>query len=202
MSSFGSKCWWNDETYKAQLTVRADSGSWHVVADGVPGRVIKIVYAGYKIQLPNNSEVIVNPDFLGDALKDVSVDDYPVYVSAWQAKEDERLKGIRDAETARLAKLEEQRQCLHPSCVTYTVVKAAGCDIDDTYCDVCDKIMRRSWSTASDRDPDDHISDWAWWEREYQRLYQATPNRADYKVVETMEDEYPNFMRRPKPSAT
>lgn len=202
MSGFGSKRWWNDEAYKAELSARADTGSWYVVADNVPGRVVKIVYAGYKIQLPNKNEVIVNPDTLGGKLIDASVEEYPEFVSSWQAKEDARLQVIRDAETARVAKLEEQRLCLHPSCVTYTVVKAAGCDIDDTYCAVCDKILRRSWSTASDRDPYDHISDWTWWVREYQRLYQQTPNRVDYNVVETIEDEYPNFMRRPKPSSS
>lgn len=202
MSSFGAKLWWNNEQYKEELTAKADAGAWFVVADEVPGRVIRVVYAGYKIKLPDDSEVIVSPDTLGDKLKEVTVEQYPEFVASWQTREDARLQQIRNVETARLAKLEQQRACQHPRAETYTVVEAAGCDIHDTYCLSCDKILRRSWSTAYDRDPDDHVSDWDWWVREHTRLYKQAPNRVGYNVVDEIADDYPHYVRRPRPEVS
>ena len=173
-----------------------------MVADEVPGRVIRVVYAGYKIKLPDDSEVIVSPDTLGDKLKEVTVEQYPEFVASWQTREDARLQQIRNVETARLAKLEQQRACQHPRAETYTVVEAAGCDIHDTYCLSCDKILRRSWSTAYDRDPDDHVSDWDWWVREHTRLYKQAPNRVGYNVVDEIADDYPHYVRRPRPEVS
>jgi len=186
----GAKRWWNDQAHKSELTARAEAGDWHVVADDVPGQVIKIVYAGYKIKIPDGAEVIINPDTLGEKLRDVTIEEYPEFVAVWLAKDAKRIEGVKAAEAAHVAKLVQQSGCLHPSCQTRTVVKAAGCDIDDTCCNACGKILRRSWSTASDRDPDDHVSDWNWWVREYNRLYNQTPNATDYKIVETIGSDF------------
>lgn len=182
-----TKRWWNDAALKSELTAKAEGSVWYVVAEDVPGQVIKIVYAGYKIRRPDAVEVIVNPDILGERLREVTPDEFAESISAWLAKDAKRVEGVKVAEAAQVAKLEQQNSCQHPSNETRTVMKAAGCDIDDTCCKACGKILRRSWSTASDRDPDDHVSDWNWWVREHTKLYKQAPDVANYKVVEMID---------------
>lgn len=202
-SSVSGRRWWNDADYQASLTSRADAGSWFVVAGGVPGKVIKIVYGGYKIQLPDDSTLIVSPDIYKDTLVDVRIEDYPSHVEAWNAVKAEEKRQRDQAAAERLAFLHKQSLCLHESTESYISAAAAGCDIHDTVCLSCEKMLRRSWATASDRDPDDHVSDWDWWVREYQRLYKQVPSPVDYKIVDTIGwDEIPSHHRKPRPSAS
>jgi hypothetical protein len=194
-----SRRWWNDSAYQAELTSRCESGAWLIVADKIPGKVIKIVYAGYKIQLPDNSTTIVNPDSLKDLLRDVSAEEYPVYEQAWLEEKADADRKRQEIEAIRLAKVQAQLACLHVSTETYNSCSAAGCDIYDTYCKECDKVLRRSWATAYDRDPDDHVSDWGWWVREHVRLYQQEPRRENYNVVEAIDDYLPAHHCKPRP---
>ncbi len=188
------RSWWNDENRKAELTAKIESSeNWYVsFEDNVPAKVIKLIYAGYKVLLPDNTERTVNPDSM--MVTDVSSHDYPQLAALWTEKQSvlNAEKAARDAVilAEKIALQELQNSCLHVHTATNQVMKAAGCDMDDTHCTTCNKVLRRSWSTAYDRDPDDHISDWAWWEREYMRLYQQVPKRSDYKVVEKIGDEY------------
>lgn len=203
MSVFAARKWWNDTDYQATLTARADAGSWFVMAGSVPGRVIKIVYGGYKIQLPDDSTLIVSPNMLKDSLKDVSEEDYPAHVDAWKADKAEEQRRRQQATDEHQAFLHKQILCVHDSTETYISAAAAGCDIYDTVCNACEKVLRRSWSTASDRDPDDHVSDWQWWVREHQRLYNQTPSSVNYNIVDYIgSDDIPSHHRRPRPCAT
>jgi hypothetical protein len=192
--------WFNDEHYKAQLMTRVGTGSWYVVADNLPGLVVNVVYSGYKIQLPDGSTTIVNPDKLGEKLRDVTPEEYPQHVAAWNEVVAAREREAEAARQAIAALAAKQAACLHPETVSYYSCRAAGCDIEDTYCKVCDKVLRRSWSTASDRDPDDHVSDWAWWVRKHERLYQQTPTRANYVIVESIDDNLPAHHCLPRPN--
>ena len=180
--------WWNDESLKVGLMAKIESNEgWHVLIYGtVPARVIKIIYAGYKVLLPDNTECIVNPE--SNSIVDISSHNYGQQVPIWC--EEQRLLKLQNDEreafalAARLAFEERQRTCLHQSTQTTEVARAAGCDINDTACCECGKILRRSWSTAYERDPDDHISDWEWWVRECMKLYQQEPKQSNYHIVE------------------
>lgn len=178
-----SKRWWNDAHYKAQLEAKVSTGTWHVVAGNEPGKVISIVYAGYKIQLPDGSTTIVSPDKLGGHLKDVTPEEYAEHTAAWDEVQAEKQRAVEAEKLAREALLAKQEACLHDQTVTHNICSAAGCDIYDTYCSACDKTLRRSWSTAYDKDPNDLISDWDWWVRDHQRKYGVAPERSSYDVV-------------------
>lgn len=191
--------WWNDSEYQDSLTSRADAGSWFVVAGNIPGRVVKIVYAGYKIQLPDDSTLIVNPD--KQTVIEVPEEEYLTHVAAWNVMKAEEQRLREQVESELQAFLLKQSHCLHESSESYISAAAAGCDIYDTVCNVCEKVLRRSWATASDKDPDDHISDWQWWVRECQRLYKKAPTTTTgYKIVESISsDGIPSHHRRPRP---
>ena len=184
------RSWWNDENRKAELTGKIESSeNWYVsVENGTPAKVIKIIYAGYKVLLPDNTERTVNPDSI--LVTEISAHDYAQLVAVWTQKQTviNAQNAARDAERNALAEL--QQTCLHVNTQTNQVLKAAGCDIDDTHCCTCKKVLRRSWSTAYDRDPKDHVSDWEWWVREHTRLYQQEPRIGDYKVVATISGDF------------
>lgn len=80
-----------------------------------------------------------------------------------------------------------QVSCVHENTQEVEVARVPGCDINDTNCITCGKILRRSWCTASDNDPDDHISDWNWWVREYNQRYHETPKASSYRVVDRID---------------
>ena len=182
--------WWYDETYKRELIAKVESKDWRIAMQkSIPAQVIKIVYAGYKIKLPDETEMIVNPDTV--SFETVSYHDYAMMAKPWM-EEQEKLNSKKLVENALQSEMKRslelfQSNCLH--CVTSNVevMRTSGCDIDDTQCNVCQKVLRRSWSTYSDKDPDDHVSDWEWWCREHQRLYNQVPLLANYKIVEKIE---------------
>ena len=199
MSSFAgaARRWWFDEEYKAELTSKAETGHWYVVAGDIPGRVCAIVYAGYKITTPDGKQIIVSPDIYKETLREVTHEEYVVSETAWQQRMAEKQRQIELCEAARLAHLQIQAQCLHERSDSRIVAAAAGCDIYDTMCQDCGKVLRRSWSTAYDRDPNDQVSDWDWWVREYKKLYKQIPNQADYSLVESIQDtNVPDHYRR------
>ena len=183
-----SRQWWDDNTYRIQLEQKVESGAWYISAESVVGRVIKVIYAGYKVELPDNSVTIVKPDQCGDCLKDITIEEYHNLVKAWNDLNTERLNRIADFEKFRLDKLGQQNSCQHQDSKNYLSASAAGCDIYDTVCSICNKVLRRSWSTAYDRDPKDHISDLDWWRREHMRLFQQDPLPTDYIVVDRLEN--------------
>lgn len=142
-----SRRWWDDQGYQIQLNEKIDTRTWFVVAnDEIPGRVVKIIYAGYKIQLPDDSTTIVNP--AKDKVLDASNEEYAIAVEAWQARKDAAQRA-RNAILEEEAKLKQkQKQCLHVSSKHECVTSAAGCDIYETLCLDCGKVLRRSWATA------------------------------------------------------
>lgn len=178
--------WFSDEGINSQLNQRILDGNFFIIVnDKIPGKVIKIIYAGYKILLPNDSEMTVYP--LKDNIVDLNEEAYLLAVEQWKSdneKEKARLEEIKKNHDAFLLK---QKLCKHDQTTKNQVVKAAGCDIYDTNCNICNKILQRSWSTAYDNDPDDEISDWDWWEREASRLYNGwKPEKKNYKIVENI----------------
>jgi hypothetical protein len=182
-----SRPWWDDENYQAKLNEKIATGQWYVSARGgrTCGKVIKIAYNGYKIELPDASTVIIHP--IKDRVKDLNEEQYQKALKVYedfQEQERQRIQSIRDAEEALRKK---QAECLHEDTNESCVIKAAGCDVDDTVCNTCGKVLRRSWSTAYDRDPDDAISDWNWWVRTCVRLYGKEPRREDYNVCEDIQ---------------
>lgn len=177
--------WWNDEQHRAELEAKVGTGSWRVVANKrIPGRVIKIIYAGYKIALPDDTEQTVNPDTM--EVIDAEGEAYDAAVLTWQASKDEVLRQKAEQKAAEEAKIALQNSCLHTSSTHQLTAAAAGCDVYETTCDTCQRCLRRSWSTAYDNDPDDHVADWDWWCREYNKLYGSQPNRANYVIDENM----------------
>lgn len=79
--------WWNDESYNEELHQKIQSpDNWYIRygehdgEDGI-GKVVQIIYAGYRVQLPNNTTKIVNPDVV--SLADVSANDYSQLVALW-----------------------------------------------------------------------------------------------------------------------
>eukprot|EP01040_Poterioochromonas_malhamensis_P004682 gene4681-5017_t len=179
------RIWWTNEEYKERLNQRIASNDWFVciLNENSPGKVIKVIFAGYKVELPDGVSCNVHPSKTRDILQDEYEELKVLYFQRLREKEEEAKR----REDERLAKLELQRQCQHTNVREEDVVKAAGCDITDTFCIDCDKRLRRSWSTAYDRDPNDHISDWDWWCRYYQSRYNSQPRRSDYEVVNTIE---------------
>lgn len=175
------RSWWEDETTNAQLNERVAAG-WFVVnkksPEPVPGKVVKICYAGLKVAWEDKTLSIILPD---NAV-DLTAEEFEEAARNFHeraARLAAEQKAAREAEEAR-----PKRKCDHPSSTTEETARAAGCDIYDTTCTVCGQLLRTSWSTAYDKDPDDLITDWDWWVAEYRRLYNQTPNRADYKVQE------------------
>lgn len=118
--------------------------------------------AGYCILLPDGDMITVNPDKTDVLDVSCTCNDYAVLAEEWRARRIETQR-LQEEELARhLALFEKQRVCLHQDYTTTKIIEAAGCDIYDTVCTACDKILRRSWSTAYDTDPNDCIGDWCW----------------------------------------
>ena len=83
---------------------------------------------------------------------------------------------------------ERRRSCLHESTVIEEVTRVTGCKIDDTRCVACKKVLCRTWSTAYETDPKDHISDWSWYQRECALLYENfVPDIKNYVIVEKVD---------------
>jgi hypothetical protein len=188
MSQFMTRPWFEDGEYRNTLQEKIKNG-WFIkfVHDGdiTPTKVIQIIYAGYKVELPNKEIVTVNPN--QKKIEDFeSKDAYEQALGPWKEEADRKAEIRRQellaAQVIIDAKLENQRNCLHDNVKTYCVVRAAGCDIYDTACVDCEKELRRSWSTAYDRDPDDVITDWDWWVRYYRKTYNAEPNPSNYQI--------------------
>jgi hypothetical protein len=154
------------------------------------GQVLRLVYAGYKVRHPDGSEIIINPErYLVEDFDNVEI--FESAASAWQEQADllccERTRLQAEAQATAEARLSLQAQCKHYHVQENCVLSVAGCDITDTHCLDCDKGLRRSWSTASDRDPNDHITDWTWWTRYCMTHYQQSPKPADYEVVDSLD---------------
>lgn len=180
--------WWHDAKYQAELTAKAETGCWFIKpGDELVGKVVRIVYSGYKIQLPDGTTSIVNPDQNSNCLVDLTPDQYMEEEAMWWSHKAAHAKILQEVEDARLAIVFRQSQCLHEETSTEKVAAAAGCDIYDVTCDACAKILRRSWATAYDKDPDDRISDWNWLVRESNKLYGLSPNKSNYVIVESIQ---------------
>lgn len=178
--------WWNDADLKAQLEAKVETNNWLVSVgpNRDPAKVIKVVYGGYKVTYPSGITEIANPDkYAVEDIDQAQYDELKVGFDNRLEEERQRKQAIEDAKVALALK---QKNCLHEDTQTGITMAAAGCDIYDTWCVVCNKELRRSWSTASDRDPDDEVSDWAWWCREHKKLYNSDPKRENYNVVENI----------------
>ena len=182
--------WWNDDDYRQELSQRAATGNWFIRQNetGIVGRVTAIIYCGYKVQIPSGS--LVNVDLTTYTVSEISADEYNEKIVEWVAREE----SIRLHELSMSAHVEEPRaaqiyehaaasSCLHLSVISSTIIRVAGCDIEDTVCSDCHRILRRSWSTAYDRDPPDHISDWNWYLRKC-ASNNFIPHESDYNIVE------------------
>eukprot|EP01039_Chlorochromonas_danica_P012852 gene12852-14805_t len=192
-----SRPWWNDAALKEELTQRADSGRWYVIArptpsSVLPARVVRVIYAGYKVVSPDGIESNVNPE---KPLTEIvlsegeDINDHPEYQAALKEYEEEQRVKKQAADEDRRQKeelLEQQRTCLHsdsPSGLVEEVARGAGCDVYYYSCPRCLKHLRTSYATAYDRDPDDEITDWDWWVRFFQKQYNGTPRRENYRII-------------------
>ena len=179
--------WFIDLEYKQVLENRIKLGNWRVICNNsIPVEVVRIIYAGYECRLPDGNITIVNPDKC--EVKDADDEEYQQVVSSWLFDQEKLLQEKAVAAATHQSRLLIQKQCLHDTTHTYDVVRAAGCDISDTSCLSCGTVLRRSWSTAYDKDPDDHISDWEWFVKEHQRLYNQSPNIESYHIVDSIEE--------------
>lgn len=181
-----ARLWWTDEAYKESLEAKVATNEWKISV-GVnkdPAIVIKVIYGGYKVTYPNGVTEVVNPD--KTTVEDIDQGTYDELKVGFEARLEEERKRKQAIEDARIALALKQKNCQHTETSTGITMAAAGCDIHDTWCLECNKELRRSWSTASDRDPDDEVSDWDWWCREHTKLYGSAPKRSDYKVVEVI----------------
>ncbi len=181
--------WWDDENLKQELITRVNSTEWHVkFSDGTPGRVILICWGGYKVQLPDGTTRLTNPNLC--EVVDISDDNYTQLVDLWQAKQiqltQEKAERAAKLEAERVALELFQSNCLHESSTETEVMRHPACDITDTTCNTCNKLLRKSWSTNNDSDPNDHVSDWEWWCREHQKRYGSLPKRSNYDVVKVI----------------
>jgi hypothetical protein len=156
----------------------------------LPGQVIRIVYAGYKILAPDGTESILNPDnstfeeiILNTGEDIANHAEYHTAVTRFQQQLDE----LRQMEQKKIQQEQErkalQSQCLHRGDLVEEETRSPGCDVYEAHCAICGKFLRRSLSTNADRDPDDDIGDWDWWVYYYQKKYNATPDRKDYCLV-------------------
>jgi len=185
---FSGRPWWDNEQYQSQLNDRIAQNSWYVSSNGGDcGKVIKIVYNGYKIELPDGNEKIVHP--VKDRVKDLTIEKYEeavIHFHKMKAEHESRLQAVKDEKEM---KRKRQQECQHEETFEQHVVKAAGCDIYDTSCLICEKTLRRSWSTAYDKDPDDCLTDWQWWLRECIKQYgkDYVPKREDYNIVDSLD---------------
>eukprot|EP01031_Cornospumella_fuschlensis_P047170 gene47170-57771_t len=183
MSAFG-RPWWDNEVYKNELMARVSCNNWYVVdkTRRIAGKVMMICYSGYKVQFLTNAEVL-NPDVLTD-------------ITAEECSELQRLERAHAEEQARIAEETKNMKkfdiffdlCPHERVKEEQTCRAAGCDIYDTTCLRCEKLLRRSWSTAYDRDPDDLITDWKWYVEYYKKKYNQTdpPRRENYNIQESV----------------
>ena len=183
------RSWWDDEDLKNDLTIRVNSAEWYVkFKDGTPGRVMLICWGGYKVELPDGKTRLANPNF--SEVIDVSCESYPQLVEVWHAKQvqiaQEKIEQEARVNAGKAALELFQTNCLHETTTSTDVMRHPACDVNDTTCLTCGKLLRKSWSTNNDRDPNDHISDWEWWCREHQKLYGSLPNRIDYDVVKVI----------------
>lgn len=188
--------WFNDEALHARYLGRIESGDdWYVsfVGDGervVPGLVKRVIYAGFVVMMPNNELVTVNPDKCH--VVDINHEEYLRQSESWFETQREvdaaNTARLLEAQAAAVALQRLQSACEHEAYYSSVVVRVAGCDIEDTTCENCKKILRRSWSTVYDTDPKDQVSDWEWWEREYRRLYHPqVPHPDQYNIVDNIE---------------
>ena len=182
-----SRPWFEQGQYRDSLEEKIAQGWFISVNDGdMVGQVTRLIYAGYKLLLPDQTERNINPN--NDKVEDIPSENREEAFDKWTKKNNEivkvqiQLNLQRQEEQTR--KKEHQATCLHEKVTSECVVRAAGCDIYDTTCDTCGKCLRRSWSTAYERDPDDLISDWNWWKRYYKKQYNGEPSLNDYSVVE------------------
>jgi hypothetical protein len=185
--STNKRRWWNDEHHKIHLNEKVCNGNWFVKTPHLLGKVIQVIYAGYKIEMPDGRLENINPDQC--QVDDLTSEEFHEQEVVWSIRnkaEQEATEKLKASASAHERDIKlKQMACLHPTTQENEVLRAAGCDISDTHCTVCMKVLRRSWSTAYDRDPNDHISDWAWWLREYKRLYSPhVPSVTDYEIVD------------------
>ena len=187
MTSQMLRKWFIDLEYKQDLESRIKLGNWRVICNNsIPVEVVRIIYAGYECRLPDGNFTIASPDKC--EVKDADEEEYQQIVSSWLLDQEKIRQEKAVAAAMHQSRLLIQNQCLHDATHTYDVARAAGCDISDTSCLSCGKVLRRSWSTAYDKDPDDHISDWEWFVKEHHRLYNQLPNMESYHIVDSIEE--------------
>jgi hypothetical protein len=202
--------WWIDDKPKEEFTIRAEAGSWFVVAEPIErnsasilfdnfsnsvivGRVLRVIYAGYKVSMPNGEEIIVNPDKMSvvDVISFFPETESEIYCAAkqkWEALCAERELKEQIVKAEAKALFEKQNNCMHERTNCDCSLRAAGCDIYDTVCFDCGKYLKRSWATAYDKDPDDQISDWNWWCREHMLQFKTLPKKENYDIVDSIFD--------------
>lgn len=198
------KRWWNDLEYKEQLEQRLATENWFMLLTvenpnqtvHTPGKVTKIIYAGFKLLLPDGKTTItINPDNPGknSTLKDIIRDEFDHYSQLWFDQEHQKELVAQEKERLKAEKLAQQNRCEHgvtdQEIRVIQTVKAAGYDEYEESCILCDKVLRTYCMTGYDSDPPDMISDWNWYLRIYRHKYGAgsrDPNPADYRIVETL----------------
>jgi hypothetical protein len=191
--------WYDDGPQKAKLLERITDGLYIQFSNqGTTrkqvGQVVRTIYAGYKVKVPTDEEVIINPQKDQIIHEFSNVGEYNIAVEAWKAeeaviREEARLK--RQAlEDARQAILKKQADCLHENVDRVEVLCVAGCDINDVICTHCGKRLERSWSTAYENDPNSLISDWNWFLRYCHKTYNGyVPKQENYDIVPEITEE-------------
>lgn len=194
-----SRRWIEDERYRAELEAKIATGKFFIstYSDCLPGRVIRVIYAGYKMLSPDNQEQTVN--LIQDTtVREINEEEYQQLVINWQKAKDKAEVLAREKTEAREKYLTMQKNCLHESIERIQVVKVAGCDIYDTICKGCGKALQRSWSTAYDSDPKDHITDWNWYVRYCAQNYNPSfhPKMEDYEIVECISETFEEWWKK------
>lgn len=187
------RIWWNDESRKEELSLRVATGRWYVISKDtsndvvLPGKVIKVIYAGYRIRNCRGVECIINPEKLTitDVLlaenEDIAQhEQYQLAVQQFEVQEASKQKAIDERNRVEQEKLDFQQQCPHSEDDSGLVVSKGGgpgCDVSEYSCATCQKFLRRTYATAYDNDPEDDIGDVDWWARYCRKHFQPEPPR-------------------------
>ena len=138
-----SRPWFEEGVYRDNLQAKIDQDGFFVLLPyETPAKVLKLIYAGYKVQYPTGKEEVIN--LTNTTVQDITAEEYQVLVGPYLARE-EALKQQQEAATQQ-ALLEKQRiqalqqSCLHEEIYVAESVRAAGYSSEDYHC----KVNKRS----------------------------------------------------------
>lgn len=180
--------WFDEGSHKDSLLAKIVEDNFYIsLRGGVPAKVTKLIYAGYKVIYPTGLEENINPNTFG--VKDITKEEYDALVGPYLEQEDKKraeIQEVKRKEAEELARVKAlQASCLHDEIFIKETARAAGFSSEDYHCCSCDKFLRCSMSTAYENDPNDIIGDWPWFLRYCQKTYgNYVPKRSDYEIFE------------------